>query len=128
MLTKTWKLFIIWFAICSSIVLAAPSATLRTPLITNDQVNVWRTVIYPGTRQSLTMHRHEHNRVIVALTDGTLKIKNQHGETHYLTLQAEHAYYLSRDIPGELHTDENISKHLIKLIVLEMNDAKQNTI
>ena len=52
---------------------ADTAATHRTALLTNDQVNVWKTIIYPSQHQQLALHRHEFNRVLIALDDGELK-------------------------------------------------------
>ena len=66
------------------------------------------------------MHRHEFDRVLVALTSGTLKVTNQEGQSHDLKLQKNHAYYLEKDPPGELHKDVNISQHPITVMVIEL--------
>lgn len=94
--------------------------TTRIPQLSNKEVSVWTTVIYPDKKQILKMHRHEHNRVIVALDNGLLKVVNNKGKIHFLKLQKDKAYYLSKDVPGELHTDENMSKHPIKVVVIEL--------
>ncbi|STY30626.1 Uncharacterised protein [Legionella wadsworthii] len=99
---------------------AEVNQTTRIPQLSNKQVNVWTTVIYPSQEQVLKMHRHEHNRVIIALDDGILKVRNNNGTEHFLKLKKDQAYYLSKDVPGELHTDENIGKHPIKVIVVEL--------
>ncbi len=96
-------------------------ATKRIEQFANARVKVWKTIIYPSSNQVLAMHRHEHDRVLVALTDGILKITNNRGEVHYLKLKKDKAYYLTKDVPGELHNDENISHHAIKVIVVELN-------
>jgi phosphoribosyl-AMP cyclohydrolase len=102
---------------------AEQSATERVPYFSNDQVKVWKTTIYPSTQQVLKLHRHDSNRVVVALTDGLLKITNDQGVSHLFTMEKEMAYYLSKDKPGEMHTDENISGHVIKVVVVEINSV-----
>jgi hypothetical protein len=97
-------------------------STHRTPQFENDKVNVWKTVIYPSTSQSLQMHRHDNNRVLVAFDNGTLKITTDKGVVHYLKLEKNKAYYLTKETPGELHSDENISKHPIEVMVIELKD------
>jgi len=94
--------------------------TKRIPCFSNDKVNVWKTIIYPSSNQQLVMHRHDYNRVVVALDDGKLKIVNNKGQTHFLMLKKNRAYFLSKDTPGELHTDENMSHHVIKTLVIEL--------
>ena len=93
---------------------------MRISEFSNNKVNVWKTIIYPNKNQILKMHRREYNRVVVALDTGTLKITNNKGKTHYLNLEKDHAYYLTRDTRDELHTDENISEHPIKVLVIEL--------
>ncbi|USQ14149.1 hypothetical protein J2N86_02110 [Legionella lytica] len=100
--------------------LAQANSTQRIPLLANNKVQVWKTLIYPNKEQSLAMHRHEHNRVLVALNSGKLKVTNNKGEVHYLELEKGQAYYLLKDVPGELHTDENMGEHPIKVIVVEL--------
>ncbi|WP_412756407.1 hypothetical protein [Legionella bozemanae] len=96
--------------------------TVRTPQLSNEKVSVWTTVIYPNKDHILKMHRHEHNRVIVALDNGLIKVVNNKGEEHFLKLEKDKAYYLSKDLPNELHTDENMGKHPIKVVVIELKN------
>lgn len=94
--------------------------TTRIPQFSNEEVNVWNTIIYPDAEQILKMHRHDHNRIVVAFNSGLLKITNNKGKVHYLKLEKDHAYYLAKDITNELHIDENISHHSIKVLVIEL--------
>lgn len=96
--------------------------TVRTPQLSNEKVSVWTTVIYPNKDHILKMHRHEHNRVIVALDNGLIKVVNNKGEEHFLKLEKDKAYYLSKDLSNELHTDENMGKHPIKVVVIELKN------
>ena len=66
------------------------------------------------------MHRHDYDRVIVALSNGVLKVTNNKGKTHELKLVKNKAYYLSKDPLHELHTDENMTKHPITVMVIEL--------
>lgn len=106
---------------CYLLMTNAQAQTQRIPLLNNEEVRVWKTIIYPNKEQILTPHRHDHNRVLIALDDGKLKITNNKGNSHYLVLKKEQAYYLAKDVPGELHTDENLSQHPIKVMVIELN-------
>ena len=99
---------------------AASPASQRTEQFTNDKVHVWKTVVYPHAKQKLPMHRHDHDRVVVALSDGKLKIINDKGEVHYLTLQKGKAYFLSKDKPNELHSDENLGDKPVIVMVIEL--------
>ncbi|MDR3441631.1 MAG: hypothetical protein P4L65_01300 [Legionella sp.] len=99
---------------------ADTTSSTRIPLISNKEVSVWKTIIYPAKEQILKLHRHENNRIVVALTGGKLKVTDNKGKVHYLTLKKDKAYYLSKDIPGELHTDENVGKDPVKVVVIEL--------
>lgn len=98
----------------------ASKTTHRITQFSNEKTNVWRTTIYPGKSQTLKMHRHEYNRVLVAFDDGVLKIKNDKGEVHDLKLIKNKAYYLKKDVPNELHSDENTTNHPIHVLVIEL--------
>jgi len=105
------------------VILASNSAsanTARIPQFENDKVSVWKTVIYPSKNQILKMHRHERNRVLVSFSDGELKIMNNKGKVHYLKLEKDQSYYLTKDTPNEVHSDENISRHPIQVLVIEL--------
>ena len=93
----------------------------RIPQLSNERVQAWKTIIYPTAKKKLAMHRHDHDRVIVALTDGLLKIKNNSGKVHYLSLKKNQSYYLEKDPIQEFHTDENMSHHPIQVIVIELS-------
>lgn len=96
------------------------AATNRIPQFSNDKVNVWKTTIYPQANEKLAAHRHEHDRVLIAFDDGVLKVVNDKGESHNLVLKKKEAYYLSKDVPNEMHTDENLSSHKIRVMVVEL--------
>ncbi len=95
-----------------------PRTTVRTPQFENDSVRVWKTSIAPG--QPLTMHRHESGRVIVALTDGTLRIVKESGDSRTVTWEKGNAYWLAADPPGERHGDLNEGKEPIEVMVVEL--------
>jgi len=114
------KLTLLIALLLNGINIAAAESTTRTPQFSNDLVKVWKTVIYNKTNQALPMHRHENDRVVVALTDGLLKITNDKGKTHYLKLEKDKAYFLAKDPINELHNDENLSDHPISVMVIEL--------
>lgn len=103
-----------------NVLYAASSATNRIMQFSNNKVSVWETVIYPSESQVLKMHRHEYDRVLVALNDGLLKITNDKNKIHYLKLEKNKAYYLTKDIPNELHQDENLLSYPIRVLVVEL--------
>ncbi len=104
----------------SSLSFGHAATTHRIQQFQNSKVNVWKTIVYPSTKKTLAMHRHEYDRVVVALTDGTLKVKNDKGKIHYLHFKKNQAYYLKKDVPNELHSDQNLSKHAISVMVIEL--------
>ena len=106
----------------SGITTAYAQSTARVPQFSNDKTNVWETIIYPTSNQVLAMHRHNYDRVIVALSDGLLKITNNKGKTHYLRLAKNKAYYLTKDPLHVLHKDENMTKHPITVMVIELKN------
>ncbi len=98
-------------------------STTRIPQFSNHQVNVWKTIIYPSASKRLTLHRHDYDRIVVALSNGLLKVTNQKGQTHYLRLKKNQAYYLTRDPLHEWHYDENVTKQPITVMVIELKET-----
>lgn len=86
----------------------------------NRDVSVWKTTIPSGHAEKLVMHHHVHDRVVIALTDGALKVVSDKGNVHYLKLKKDHAYYLSKDSANEEHTDENMGHQAVEVIVVEL--------
>lgn len=113
----------LWGSILGLMICAPLSAqtTQRIPQFSNDKVTVWKTIIYSQKHQELKMHRHDHDRVVVALTDGVLKVTNTKGESHLWTLKKDQAYFLTKDKADELHQDENVSGHVVKVMVIELS-------
>src|SRR6266571_2183200 len=95
-----------------------PSATRRVPQFENESVRVWKSLIAPG--QPLSLHRHEHGRVIVALRGGTLRIVKESGESRAVTWETGSAYWLPADPPGERHGDVNEGGEPIEVMVVEV--------
>lgn len=95
--------------------------TRRVPQFDNDLVEVWKSVILPN--QPLSMHRHDNPRALIALTDGTLTVYNEAGESHQMTWEAGNAYWLDADPPGELHGDVNEGTEPVEVIVVQLKNA-----
>ena len=114
--TTPWLVVLAWTV--SGSATPQPQATVRTPQFENDSVRVWKTSIATG--QPLTMHRHENGRVIVALTDGTLRIVKESGESRTVTWERGNAYWLPADPPGEKHGDVNDGRDPIEVMVVEL--------
>ncbi|MDP3561144.1 MAG: hypothetical protein Q8R83_03065 [Legionellaceae bacterium] len=99
---------------------AETRSTARISQFSNNRTNVWKTIIYPNSNQVLAMHRHDYDRVLVALSNGLLKVTNNKGKMHYLKLEKDKAYYLTKDPEHELHRDENITNYPIKVMIIEL--------
>jgi quercetin dioxygenase-like cupin family protein len=92
--------------------------TGRTPQFENADVKVWRSVIAPNS--PLPLHRHEHPRVLVALTGGTMAIVEQDGSRDVQKWETGNAYWLPANKPGTLHQDVNIGDKPIVVVVAEL--------
>ena len=93
----------------------------REPQFENEHVKVWKSIILPN--QPLRLHRHEHGRALVALTDGDLKVVNEAGETvDTYEWKAGKAYWLDKDPPEVVHGDLNEGPGTIEVIVVELKN------
>jgi quercetin dioxygenase-like cupin family protein len=101
----------------------AQSGTRREPQFENEHVKVWKSIIQP--KQPLVLHRHEHGRALIALTDGRLDVVDQNGK-RLDTYNWEHgkAYWLGVDPPGQLHADVNNTERAIEVIVVELKQDR----
>lgn len=96
--------------------------TQRFPQFENDDVKVWRSVVLPN--QPLTMHRHDHPRVIIALAGGTMKIVDQSGAEEAHIWETGKAYWLPANPPGTKHADVNAGDQPIEVMVVELEKEK----
>ena len=96
----------------------AQNQTVRVAQFDNPAVKVWRTTIMP--KAPLTLHRHDHARVIVALAGGTIKVAPQKGASEMHVWETGKAYWLTADPPGQLHTDEVIGDKPMEVMVVEL--------
>ena len=96
-----------------------PNASRREPQFENEHVKVWKTIIMPN--QPLSLHRHDHGRALIALTDGPLDVTDKDGKTlsTYDWKQGK-AYWLDADPPGTTHADVNRLNRPIEVIVVEL--------
>ena len=94
------------------------ATTHREKQFENKDVTVWKTTITP--HHPLKMHRHDHPRVVVALTDVTLTVMNDQHKTHSILLKKGQSTFLKADQLGELHGDTNTSKYPEEVIVIEV--------
>jgi len=101
------------------------SATRREPQFENDNVRVWKSIIMP--KQPLAMHRHDHGRALIALTDGQLKVVDPNGKTlDTYDWKAGKAYWLGVDPAGQTHADVNDTSKPIEVIVVELKNDRQD--
>jgi len=96
--------------------------TQRVQLIENDQAKVWRSVVLPNA--PLTMHRHEHPRVIIPLQGGTMNIVDQSGAKEVHVWEAGKAYWLPANPPNTMHADVNAGDKPIEVVVVELEKEK----
>ena len=96
--------------------------TQRTPQFENDDVKVWRSVITPNA--PLAMHRHDHPRVIIALSGGTMNIVEQNGSAEPHVWETGKAYWLPAIAPNSMHADVNKGDRPIEVMVVELKHEK----
>ncbi|MBV8683907.1 MAG: hypothetical protein JO111_13615 [Caulobacteraceae bacterium] len=93
----------------------------REPQFENSEVKVWKSVVLPHA--PLPLHRHEHPRVIIALTGGRMDIVQKTGERESHDWKSGHAYWLPSNPPGTLHQDVNVGDKPIEVMVVELEKA-----
>lgn len=96
--------------------------TQRIPQFENEDVKVWKSVIMPNA--PLTMHRHEHPRVIIALSGGIMRIVEQNGAAEQHVWETGKAYWLPANPPNTMHADVNDGGKPIEVIVVELKHEK----
>ncbi|HTZ90140.1 MAG TPA: hypothetical protein VMA71_07360 [Alloacidobacterium sp.] len=118
-------------AILSALLLAAAGVihsqqtvaqTQRFPQFENEDVKVWKSVVLPN--QPLTMHRHDHPRIIIALKGGTMKIVDQNGAEEQHVWDTGKAYWLPANPPNTKHADVNTGNQPIEVMVVELQKEK----
>jgi|SRR5882724_793631 len=99
----------------------APAAAQRTPQFENEDVAVWKTVVPPNA--PLTMHTHQHPRVIIALTGGTMKVVYEDGTSETHNWETGKAYWLPTAEGMKRHADQNTGSKPIEVMVVEMKKS-----
>ena len=104
---------------------AAPpqaAGTQRIEQFENADVHVWKAIITPNA--PLTMHRHEHPRVLVALDGGNVNIVQQAGGSELIHWETGNAYWLPASKPGTRHTDSVVGRKPLTVMVVELKNAQ----
>jgi beta-alanine degradation protein BauB len=96
--------------------------TQRFPQFENEDVKVWKTAVLP--HQPLAMHHHDHPRVIIALTGGTMNIVDPAGNVEPYIWETGKAYWLPAMPPNTLHSDVNAGDKPMEVIVVELEKEK----
>ncbi len=118
-------------AVLVSAIALTPFATLipqqvnqvqRFPQFENQDVKVWKTIVMPNA--PLTMHTHQHPRVIIALSGGTMKVVNEDGTAEVHKWETGKAYWLSAEEGKKRHADVNQGDKPIEVMVVELENAK----
>jgi len=106
-----------------SMLICQPSGqNQRIPQFENDDVRVWKSTVVPNA--PLVMHTHDHPRVIVALTGGTMKVVSEIGSSESLVWETGTAFWLSTEEGKRRHADSNPGKQPIEVMVVELKNAK----
>ena len=100
----------------------AATQTQRIQQFENEDVKVWKSVVMP--KAPLTMHRHEHPRVIIALRGGTMNIVEDSGTSEQHVWETGKAYWLPASPPKTMHADVNAGDKPIEVMVVELKHEK----
>jgi len=109
------------FAVLATVVVMKSQqspTTQRYPQFENENVKVWKSVVYPNA--PLAMHHHDHPRVIIALKGGDMKIVESGGKSEDHPWETGHAYWLPANPPNTQHADVNNGKEPIEVMVVEL--------
>lgn len=94
----------------------------RLPQFENEDVAVWKTTVMPNA--PLTLHTHQHPRVIIALSGGTMTVVNEDGTSEPHTWDTGKAYWLSSEEGKKRHVDANTGSRPIEVMVVELKNAR----
>src|SRR5271168_469319 len=107
---------------CSTLTPQQVSQVQRFPQFENQDVKVWKTIVIPNA--PLTMHTHQHPRVIIALTGGTMKVVNEDGTSELHRWETGKAYWLSAVEGKKRHADANAGTQPIEVMVVELKNSR----
>ena len=92
--------------------------TQRFPQFENDDVKVWKSVIYPGA--PMNPHRHEHKRVLIPIEGGTINLVQTDGKVETQQWETGKAYWFTKTPPNTMHSDVNPGTKPIVVMVVEL--------
>jgi len=99
------------------------SNSRREPQFENSEVQVWKSIVSPGT--PLGLHRHEHGRALISLNGGTLNVVDGQGKVmDVYKLEAGKAMWLDADKAGTQHADVNPGTTPVEVIVVQLKNDK----
>ena len=98
--------------------LAQTPQSAREPQLENADVKVWKSTVLPNS--PLPLHRHDHPRIIVALTSGTMQLRNEDGTSETHVWQTGKAYWYPAMPPGIRHQDVNVGTGPMEVMVVEL--------
>jgi hypothetical protein len=110
--------FLVPALLLTAIALSSQQQTQRIQQFENDDVKVWRSVVIPNA--PLTMHRHEHGRVIIPIAGGTMKIVTEGGASETHQWDTGNAYWPPANPPNQVHADVNAGTKPIEVMVVEL--------
>lgn len=89
--------------------------------VAGDDILVWKTVIPPEQegKPGIHVHRHEFARVVIPLTEGNLRRIDNTGEIVDYKLVVGKPFFLNADTPTGFHTDVNLGRLPIEVIVVQ---------
>ena len=107
----------------TGVVVGQQGPSRREPQFENSEVQVWKSIISPGT--PLGLHRHDHGRALISLNGGVLNVVDANGKVlDVYKLQAGKAMWLDADKPGTQHADVNPGKEPVEVIVVQLKNDK----
>ena len=120
------KLFITLFVVCFALVGKSQSESGKSGkfasqvILENDKVKVTEFDSEPGT-DACGKGQHKHNeRLVIAITDATIKMTTEDGKTQNLDLKAGTAFWGGT----ELHSVVNTGKQPAKFYAVEVKEGK----
>jgi len=113
---------IVTMAATLAVVHSQETKTQRIPQFENEDVKVWKSIVLPNA--PLTMHHHDHPRVLIALRGGTMKIVESTGASESHLWETGKAYWLPANAPGTTHADVNAGNEPIEVMVVELEKEK----